>query len=332
MNNSKMKFIEHEFEELKKMVENEGHKYLSAEVTVDNYDIPHAYLSKDEIKRFKSDCKKYGLKIKAISLVDYMKLNNCDNEQKELKENNVEKIMKYLGQHFKGEKSNILLGNKRSNKFNDNINKDGDSYFSNINIPEFSDIIKRNKKQRRCSSMRKSIKNCYNNIDLWNAINKSVLYNNKNEKIIFISEKKNNITDSNEIYEEVKNSSANSYKVGKNLGPAIDRMNELINIIINKSKQLPKDVLIALAKKNKFNLFYHNTKIIRKDLESMDMKQLDNIRLDISFNLILSDLNQSSKNTNRIKKAGKSVQSKQINERKYNFSENDSDFDDSSFA
>ena len=130
---------DNEFEKLNHQVHLDEEKYLNAEVTIENYNFPHIYLTDEEIEQFNKDCEQYGYDIKAVPLITYMNLNSPDKSFKlddseeddmENKEKNVDKFMNHLGKNYhakeekKEKKENKFVGKKRNKILEDSFEEE----------------------------------------------------------------------------------------------------------------------------------------------------------------------------------------------------------------
>ena len=63
--------IDEKFEILNGKLHNEYKLYSNTEVTAENYNFPHIYLTDEEIGEFNEECRKAGIDLKVVPLSDY---------------------------------------------------------------------------------------------------------------------------------------------------------------------------------------------------------------------------------------------------------------------
>jgi len=302
---------DNEFEKLNLQVHLDEEKYLNAEVTIENYNFPHIYLTDEEIEQFNKDCEQYGYDIKAVPLITYMNLNSPDKSFKlddseeddmENKEKNVDKFMNHLGKnyHAKEEKkekkeNNKFVGKKRNKVLEDSFEEEKSvkSSFKSKSIlsnrskksdsSDKSNLTEDNKDNESKMNLDEEDKND-------NKSNRSVI-KDKKKKLI---KKKKHPKKTDEIAENFNNYFRKIRETRQKQTEDEKRKGPLIDQILEGSQLLTPDSLRELARVNHIGLI-DNTTLRRYDLEKKDVNQLDRIMVDINFNSNVLKLNTDGK-------------------------------------
>ena len=87
--------IEEEFAKYQEKVEKENKKYENYEITAENFNFPHIYLTDEEIKEFNAECKKAKIDLKVIPLSEYMDISSVERDDRDINED-----MKFLDNCF----------------------------------------------------------------------------------------------------------------------------------------------------------------------------------------------------------------------------------------
>ena len=292
--------VDNEFEKLNQQVHIDEEKYLNAEVTIENYNFPHIYLTDEEIEQFNKDCEQYGYDIKAVPLITYMNLNSPDKSFKlddseeddlENKEKNVDKFMNHLGKNYhakeekKEKKENKYVGKKRNKILEDSFEEEKSVKSS---MKSKSILSNRSKKSDISDKSNLTENNKDNNESKLN-INEENKNENKSNKSV-IKEKKRKLIKkkkppkkTNEIAENFDNYFRKIKETRKKQVEDEARKNPLIAQIMEGSQLLTPDSLRELARVNHIGLV-DNTTLRKYDLERKDVNQLDRIMVDININ------------------------------------------------
>ena len=324
-----------EFEKLDKKARNDREKYLNAEVTVENYNFPHIYLTEEEIEEFNKECEKCGIDLMVVSLTEYMNLNSTDksyiigeDESIEQRELRVDKAMNFLGKNYiKKEKEkeddekeeNILM--EKVNKYiglkqrripddnsDDEIDdKSNKSISMNRSYMSKSYNSKKSEKSDRSENIGNVKKNKYkkkklNDNDSGKDENKKKL---KKKKITKAGDK---LTENFENYfRKIKETRQKQVEDKERRGP-------LIQEILEKSQNLTKQELKDFANHNGISLINDIT-LSEYDLSKKDTNQLDRILTDIDINSDVLKLNQDR--PENIKKMKSRLEREKKNQERY---------------
>lgn len=315
-----------EFEKLNQQVKMEEEKYLNAEVTIENYKFPHIYLTEEEIEQFNKECDHYGFDIKVVPLSTYMNLNSPDktynlNEDDDIdmeqKEKNIDKFMNYLGKNYQKKEDNKEKEKEKENKFigkkrNKILEDDSEQEDSNISsYKSKSHIGKRIKKNEKIEEDENSEKS---NLSVNNKRKKKIIDDEEeissgkkenedkgNKKKKNLIKKKKNMKKSNEISEKFDNYFRKIKETRQKQIDDENRIDSLIQEIMEKSQLLTKEDLKELAKVNRIGLLDDST-LKQSDLNKKNVNQLDKILVDININSNVLKLNNDGRdNIKKIK-------------------------------
>lgn len=298
--------IEEEFAKYQEKVEKENKKYENYEITAENFNFPHIYLTDEEIKEFNAECKKAKIDLKVIPLSEYMDISSVERDDRDINED-----MKFLDNCFI-QKDEFEEEKKEEEKnINNNIN------FENIikNVNEY--IGKKQKRVINDDSDESEASNDRSSFSFKSSIelNKNKLkkekehknnkYKNKSQnhpkKIVndekYIKKKKN----INNNKKEGNNKNNEKNIIDKYFKKLIDtseyeqnipkRGNELVEEIQEKSQNLTKEGLQDMAKNRHIRLVGDEFKI--DDLKKMSVNKLESLLNDININ---SDINKLEPN------------------------------------
>ena len=310
------------FEKIKEKAQNEDKLYENCQVTANNYNFPHIYLSDEEIQEFNDECRKAGLDLKVVPLYEYM---NSSQDKLGLDSS---KKAKLISDCFINIPNNEVEEEEKKNSFmNDfSINFESDD---NKKEPEKKYLNKKRKKilndSENSMEENKSFENKNNSNDdqsmssfsITNAKKNRTKINKKNEKnksknpandrrknptTIKVPKKgKNNIGKDNKEKKDKMNINNNMNKYFKRIKEtSAEFQNEetnkqnIIEEIMKRSENLTKDGLMEMANNKHIKLVGDQFKIT--DLKGKTLPQLKGILEDIKINSDITILDNDRKN------------------------------------
>ena len=311
------------FEKIKEKAQNEDKLIENCQVTANNYNFPHIYLSDEEIQEFNDECRKAGLDLKVVSLYDYMnsspdKLDlyfskkakllsdsfiNIHNNEVEKEEEKKSNFMNDFSINFdlddnKKEPEKKYLNKKRNKILNDSENS----------MEESKSIENRNNSNDDQSMNSFSITNTNKNrtkINKKNEKNKSKNPANNRKKTVTTvkvpKKGKNNFGKDNKEKKDkmdINNNMNNWFKRIKETSAEcqneeINKQN-IIEEIMKRSENLTKDGLKEMANNKHIKLIGDQFKIT--DLKGKTLSQLKGILEDIKINSNITILDNDRKN------------------------------------
>ena len=310
------------FEKIKEKAQNEDKLYENCQVTANNYNFPHIYLSDEEIQEFNDECRKAGLDLKVVPLYEYM---NSSQDKLGLDSS---KKAKLISDCFINIPNNEVEEEEKKNSFmNDfSINFESDD---NKKEPEKKYLNKKRKKilndSENSMEENKSIENKNNSNDdqsmssfsITNAKKNRTKINKKNEKnksknpandrrknpttIKVPKKSKNNFGKDNKEKKDKMNINNNMNKYFKRIketsaefqNEEINKQN-IIEEIMKRSENLTKDGLKGMANNKHIKLVGDQFKIT--DLKGKNLPQLKGILEDIKINSDITILDNDRKN------------------------------------
>lgn len=310
------------FEKIKEKAQNEDKLFENCQVTANNYNFPHIYLSDEEIQEFNEECRKAGLDLKVVPLYEYM---NSNQDKLEL---NSSKKAKLLSDCFINIPNNeVEEEEKKSSFMNDfSINFDSDV---NKKGPEKKYLNKKRNKilndSENSMEENKSIENRNNSNDDQSMSSFSITNSNKNRtKINKKKEKnksKNPANNRKKTVTTVKMPKKRKNNFGKDNKEKKDKMDinnnmnnwfkriketsaecqneeinkqKIIEEIMKRSENLTKDGLKEMANNKHIKLVGDQFKIT--DLKGKTLPQLKGILQDIKINSDIIMLDNDRKN------------------------------------
>ena len=310
------------FEKIKEKAQNEDKLFENCQVTANNYNFPHIYLSDEEIQEFNDECKKAGLDLKVVPLYDYM---NSSQDKLEL---NFSKKAKILSDCFINIPNNEVEEEEKKSSFMNefSINFDSDD---NKKEPEKKYLNKKRNKilndSENSMEENKSIENRNNSNDDQSMSSFSITNSNKNRtKINKKKEKnksKNPANNRKKTVTTVKMPKKSKNNFGKDNKEKKDKMDinnnmnnwfkriketsaecqneeinkqKIIEEIMKRSENLTKDGLKEMANNKHIKLVGDQFKIT--DLKGKTLPQLKGILQDIKINSDIIMLDNDRKN------------------------------------
>lgn len=309
------------FEKIKEKAQNEDKLFENCQVTANNYNFPHIYLSDEEIQEFNEECRKAGLDLKVVPLYEYM---NSNQDKLEL---NSSKKAKLLSDCFINIPNNEVEEEKKSSFMNDfSINFDSDV---NKKGPEKKYLNKKRNKilndSENSMEENKSIENRNNSNDDQSMSSFSITNSNKNRTEINKKKEKNKsknpANNRKKTVTTVKMPKKRKNNFGKDNKEKKDKMDinnnmnnwfkriketsaecqneeinkqKIIEEIMKRSENLTKDGLKEMANNKHIKLVGDQFKIT--DLKGKTLPQLKGILQDIKINSDIIMLDNDRKN------------------------------------
>ena len=310
------------FEKIKEKAQNEDKLFENCQVTANNYNFPHIYLSDEEIQEFNDECKKAGLDLKVVPLYDYM---NSSQDKLEL---NFNKKAKILSDCFINIPNNEVEEEEKKSSFMNefSINFDSDN---NKKEPEKKYLNKKRNKilndSENSMEENKSIENRNNSNDDQSMSSFSITNSNKNRTKINKKKEKNNsknpANNRKKTVTTVKMPKKSKNNFGKDNKEKKDKMDinnnmnnwfkriketsaecqneeinkqKIIEEIMKRSENLTKDGLKEMANNKHIKLVGDQFKIT--DLKGKTLPQLKGILQDIKINSDIIMLDNDRKN------------------------------------
>ena len=310
------------FEKIKEKAQNEDKLFENCQVTANNYNFPHIYLSDEEIQEFNDECKKAGLDLKVVPLYDYM---NSSQDKLEL---NFSKKAKILSDCFINIPNNEVEEEEKKSSFMNefSINFDSDD---NKKEPEKKYLNKKRNKilndSENSMEENKSIENRNNSNDDQSMSSFSITNSNKNRTKINKKKEKNNsknpANNRKKTVTTVKMPKKSKNNFGKDNKEKKDKMDinnnmnnwfkriketsaecqneeinkqKIIEEIMKRSENLTKDGLKEMANNKHIKLVGDQFKIT--DLKGKTLPQLKGILQDIKINSDIIMLDNDRKN------------------------------------
>lgn len=310
------------FEKIKEKAQNEDKLFENCQVTANNYNFPHIYLSDEEIQEFNEECRKAGLDLKVVPLYEYM---NSNQDKLEL---NSSKKAKLLSDCFINIPNNEVEEEEKKSSF---MNDFSINFGSDVNKkgPEKKYLNKKRNKilndSENSMEENKSIENRNNSNDDQSMSSFSITNSNKNRtKINKKKEKnksKNPANNRKKTVTTVKMPKKRKNNFGKDNKEKKDKMDinnnmnnwfkriketsaecqneeinkqKIIEEIMKRSENLTKDGLKEMANNKHIKLVGDQFKIT--DLKGKTLPQLKGILQDIKINSDIIMLDNDRKN------------------------------------